>query len=56
MIKGLFSFIGLVFKLLGKILYYIFKGVSWYIKNTETVLKSYPKKKSKVLKIKEEIL
>jgi hypothetical protein len=56
MIKEIFMLFGSIFKLISKAFYYLFKGVGWYFQNLEKILKNYPRKTKKRIRIKEEIL
>ena len=56
MIRSLFEFVSFVFKITGKIVFYIFKGVSWYLSQVLKIFGSYPKRQSKKVVIKSEIL
>lgn len=56
MIKGTTNIISFLFKIIFSIFGYIIKGISFYFKQVDSVIKSYPKKSKKVIKIKEEIL
>ena len=56
MIKDIFSLIGSLFKLILKGLFYIFKGIGWYMNGVEEAFKSYPRKVKAKIKLKEEVL
>lgn len=56
MIKEIMGLIGFILKTILKLLGYVVKGTIWYLSNLSDIFKSYPKKGSSKVHIKEEIL